>query len=175
MASLASQISKASGYMVKATTSYGAHASTTLEIQPAYHGSTVTLVDGPAASDALAGLGLKPGIVADTTTNKAGVRTLSAGGTPIYGLGLPDSLDLSSAANIKTAKVQLSGAIQAVEQAYQHLANAQTPASVLALRKAQSSGATPKYLANEIANYQNALTRLTAGSSSSSSGLASLL
>jgi hypothetical protein len=174
MASLASEISQVTGFAVNASTSYGANASTTLEIQAAYPGSTVTLVDGPSGSDALAGLGLKPGVVADTT-NKNGVTKVSGSSTPIYGLGLPASLDLDSTADIKTAQVQLAGAISVVESAYQNMANAATPAAVLALKKAQSSGATPKYLSNEIANYQSALTRLTAGTSSSSTtGLASL-
>jgi hypothetical protein len=71
--------------------------------------------------------------------------------------------------------VQLAGAIGVVENAYQNLKNAATPAAVLALQKAQASGTTPKYLANEIANYQSALTRLTAGSSSSATGSGALL
>ena len=175
MTSLATEISQATGFAVNATTSYGANASTTLEIQPAYPGSTVTLIDGPSGSDALSGLGLKPGVVADTSTNKSGVTTLSGSGSPIYGLGLPSTLDLSSTADIKTAQVQLAGAISVFESAYKNLANAATPAAVLALQKAQASGTTPKYLTNEIASYQAALTRLTAGSSSSSTtGLASL-
>ena len=88
---------------------------------------------------------------------------------------MPATLDLSSAADIKTAQVQLAGAVGVVENAYQNLKNAATPANVLALQKAQTSGSTPKYLTNEIANYQSALTRLTAGSSSSTTGLAALL
>ena len=100
---------------------------------------------------------------------------LKGSSTPIYGLGLPASLDFSSAADIHTAQVQLAGAIGVVENAYQNLKNAATPAAVLALQKAQASGATPKYLANEIANYQSALTRLTAGSSSSTTGVGALL
>jgi hypothetical protein len=176
MASLATEISQATGFAVNASTSFGANASTTLELAPAYPGSTVTLVDGPSGSDALAGLGLKPGVVADTHTNKSGVTTLASGTKPIYGLGLPASLDLNSTADIHTAQVQLAGAISVVESAYKNMANAATPAAVLALQKAQASGTTPKYLTNEIASYQAALTRLTAGSSSSSTtGLASLL
>jgi hypothetical protein len=175
MTSLASEISQATGFAVNASTSFGADASTTLELAPAFPGTTISLVDGPSGSDALAGLGLKPGVVADTTTNKSGVTTVSDTTTPIYGLGLPSSLDLDSTADIKTAQVQLAGAISVVESAYQNLANAATPAAVLALQKAQASGSTPKFLTNEIANYQSALTRLTAGTSSSSTtGIASL-
>jgi hypothetical protein len=174
MASLATEISKATGYMINATTSPAAGGGTALEFKAAYPGSTVTLSDGPAGSDALAGLGLKPGVVADTAI-KNGSTVLQGSNKAIFSLGLPASLDLSSAADIKTAQVQMAGAVSIVENAYQYLKNAATPANVLALQKAQTSGTTPKYLSDEIANYQSALTRLTASNSSSSSGLASLL
>lgn len=174
MASLATEISQATGFQVNASTSFGAAGSTTLKIAPAFPGETVTLTAGPTGSDALAGLGLKPGVVADTQS-KNGQTLLQGKRQPIYGLGLPASLDLSSAADIHTAQVQLAGAISVVERAYQDLKTAATPAAVLALQKAQSSGSAPKYLTDEIANYQNALTRLTAGSSSSGTGLAALL
>ncbi|HEY1752448.1 MAG TPA: hypothetical protein VGG29_14405 [Caulobacteraceae bacterium] len=175
MASLATRISKATGFNVNATTSFGAHASTTLELKAAYPGLIVKLSDGPSGGDALAGLGLKPGIVADTAI-KNGSTVLAGSSTPLVGLGLPGNLDLSSAADIHTAQVHLAGAISVIESAYQTLANAATPANVLALRKAQSSGSAPKYLTNEIASYQAALNRLTAGQSSqTTTGLASLL
>lgn len=174
MASLASEIGQATGFQVKATTVLAAGGATTLAIAPAFAGATVTLSDGPSGSDALAGLGLKPGVVAQTAS-KNGATVLKGSNTPIYGLGLPASLDFNSAADIHTAQVQLAGAIGVVENAYQNLKNAATPAAVLALQKAQASGTTPKYLANEIANYQSALTRLTAGSSSSATGSGALL
>ncbi|HEY2709846.1 MAG TPA: hypothetical protein VGI95_17485 [Caulobacteraceae bacterium] len=175
MASLATRIAQASGFRVNASTSPAANSKTALELKPASPTSVVTLIDGPKGTDALAALGLKPGVVADTKT-KNGVTQLQSSGTPLYGLGLPASLDLSSSANIKTAQVQLAGAMSVIENAYSNLKNAATPAAVLALQKAQTSGTTPKYISNEIANYQSALTRLTAGqSNSSSSGLASLL
>ena len=174
MASLATEIAQKTGFLVSASTSVGVGGATTLQIKSAFPGSSVTLSAGPSGSDALAGLGLQPGVVAATTT-KNGATVLQGSGTPIYGLGLPTSLDLSSAADIHTAQVQLAGAIGVVENAYQNLKNAATPPAVLALQKAQSSGSAPKYLTNEIANYQSALARLTAGSSSSTTGLAALL
>jgi len=166
MASLAARISEATGNQVKASTGLGAHGSTTLRIAPASASAQVTLIDGPDGSDALTGLGLKAGLVA-ATTSRGGTTVLKGSGAPIYALGLPASLDLSSAANIHDAQVKLSGAISVIESAYQHLKTAATPAAVLALQKAQASGAAPKYLKTEIANYQSALTRLTAGQQSS--------
>jgi hypothetical protein len=174
MASLAARIAQSTGFQVNASTSFGAHGSTTLKIAPAFPGVNVSLIDGPSGADALAGLGLKAGLVA-TTTVRNGAPTLQ-NGSPVYGLGLPASLDLASAADIHTAQVQLAGAISVVENAYQHLKTAATPAAVLALQKAQASGSAPKYLTDQIANYQSALTRLTAGQSSSTgTGLAALL
>jgi hypothetical protein len=175
MASLAAKINEATGFQVKATATPAAGGTTTLQIAPASQSTKVTLSDGPSSSDALTELGLKAGVVASTAI-KNGATVLKSSGTPIYGLGLPASLDLSSAADIQTARVQLAGAIGVVEDAYQNLKTAATPAAVLALQKAQSSGSTPKYISNEIANYQTALTRLTAGSSSSSTtGVGALL
>ena len=174
MASLATEIAQATGYTVNASTSPAAGGGTAREIKPSYPGSTVKLIDGPAGSDALTALGLKPGVVADTT-EKNNTTLLQGSNQAIFGLGLPATLDLSSSADIKTAQVQLAGAVSVVENAYQYLKNAATPANVLALQKAQTSGTTPTYLSNEIANYQSALTRLTATSSaSSSSSLTSL-
>jgi hypothetical protein len=175
MASLAAKINQATGFQVRATATAGAGGKTTLQIAPASLGAKVTLSDGPSGSDALTGLGLLPGVVTSTAIKK-GVTVQKATGAPIYGLGLPASLDLSSAAGIQAARVKLAGAIGVVENAYQNLKTAATPAAVLALQKAQSSGSAPKYLTNEIANYQSALTRLTAGSSSSTgTGLGTLL
>ena len=173
MASLATEISQKTGFTANASTSFGVGGSTTLEIQPSAPGDTVALIAGPAGKDALSELGLKPGVVA-LTKSKNSITVLQSSQQPIYGLGLPATLDLTSAADIKTAKVQLAGAISVVEQAYQNLKNAATPASVLALQKAQKSGKTPAYLASQIANYQSALTRLTAGQTGTTS-VASLL
>ncbi|HEX3917920.1 MAG TPA: hypothetical protein VHW60_11330 [Caulobacteraceae bacterium] len=173
MASLATEISQKTGFTVNASTSPGVNGSTALEIKPVNPGQTVSLINGPTGTDALSELGLKPGVVADTASQN-GVTVMQGSTTPIYGLGLPASLDLTSAANIKTAQVQLAGAVSVVEQAYQNLANSQTPANVLALQKAQASGKVPAYLSAQIANYQAAITRLTAGQTGTTS-LSSLL
>ena len=162
MASLATEIAQATSYTVNASAVPGPNGSTALEIQAANPSETVRLINGPTGADALSELGLAPGVVADTS-NKKGVTVMQGSSTPIYGLGLPASLSLTSAADIKTAQVQLAGAISVVEQAYQNLQTAATPANVLALQKAQASGKTPAYLSDQIANYQSALTRLTAG------------
>jgi len=169
MASLATEISQATGYTADVSAVPGPNGSTALEISPATVGDTLKLTDGPSGSDALTELGLSPGLVTDTTSKK-GVTTLSSNDTPIYGLGLPASLSLSSAANIKAATVSLAGALAVVQNAYQNLSNAATPAAVLAAQKAGGSGASvPAYLTDQIASYQAALSRLTAGQTNTTS------
>jgi hypothetical protein len=161
--SLATRIAQATGFNVKVTAAPAASGATALEIQPASPATTVKLIDGPKGTDALAELGLTTGVVADTSQKK-GATVLAGAGTPIYGLGLPASLDLSSAADVRTAQVQLAGALSVVERAYQNLKTAATPAAVLALQKAQANGGgVPSYISSQIANYQSALQRLTAG------------
>jgi hypothetical protein len=175
-ASLATEISQKAGFNVKVSTTFaGVNGATALEIQPASPASTVRLLSGPTGKDALSELGLSPGLVVNTSSHN-GVTVVQGSGEPVYGLGIPAALDLSTAADAKKAQVQIAGALQVVETAYQNLKNAATPAPVLALQKAQTSGKTPAYLSSEIANYQAALNRLTAGqSSSSTTGLSSLL
>lgn len=162
-ASLATEIAQATGYTADVSAVPGPNGSTALEIKPETVGDSLKLIDGPSGSDALTELGLAPGVVTDTTSSK-GVTTLSSKGMPIYGLGLPSNLTLSSAADIKNAQVKLAGALSVVETAYQNLANAATPAAVLAEQKAGGGNASvPAYLTNQIAEYQAALARLTAG------------
>ena len=162
-ASLATEIAQATGYTADVSAVPGPNGSTALEIQPATLGDTLKLIDGPSGSDALSELGLAPGLVTDTKS-KRGVTTQSSNGAPVYGLGLPATLSLSSAAKIKAATVSLAGAMAVVQNAYQNLSNAATPAAVLAAQKAGGSGASvPAYLTEQIASYQAALNRLTAG------------
>ena len=168
-ASLATEIAQQTGFAANVITAPGPNNSTALEIQPANLGATIKLINGPAGKDALTELGLAPGLITKTAS-KNGVTETAATDTPIYGLGLPSTLDLGSTADIKNAQIKLAGAISVIEGAYQNMENAATPAPVLALQKAQASGkGVPTYLTNQIANYQAALTRLTAGQSSSSS------
>jgi hypothetical protein len=164
MASLAGKISRATGSGV----SVSAHTTANgvqLQIQPLDSFSTVVLAGGPAGSDALAGLGLKAGILYKTQTTK-GPSVPADGKGPIYGLGLSPTLSLGTAAGISQAKAQLTAAMSVIKNAYQALKTAATPANVLALQKAQVSGQAPAYLTAQIASYQAALARLTAGQTS---------
>jgi hypothetical protein len=172
MDSLATRISQATGFTVNVSASSSA-GPTTLQIQPLTSDSTITLSNGPAGRDALSELGLKPGILAQTTTQNGVTKPLDGKGM-IYGLGLDPTLNLGSSAAITHAMAQITAAMSVLKQAYQNLKTAATPANVLALQKAQASqGKAPAYLTSEISNYQAALNRLTGGQTSSS-GLTSL-
>jgi len=167
MQSLAREISRVTGSQVNVSLKQTATANE-LVIQPLDPNSTVTLSDGPAGADALAGLGLKAGILYDTT--KQGGTAPADGKGPVFGLGLSPNLDLASATDIKHAQSQLAAAMSVIKSAYQALKTAATPANVLALQKLQATqGAAPAYLTAQIASYQSALSRLTAGQTSTTS------
>ena len=103
------------------------------------------LTSGETGRDALAGLGLSTGFIgmASPTDDKA-VRT--------FGLDLPNSLNLSDAASIKTASERIQASLKSIRDAYRSLA----PKAA----GSESSGPAPAYLTAQIANYQAALDRL---------------
>jgi len=165
MATLARKISQATVSTVSVSTQSRA-GSTVLVIKPLDPFATVTLLDGPAGKDALPGLGLKAGILYQTV-NKAHTSVPADGKGQVYGLGLSPTLGLGSTSAINDAKSQLIAAISVIKGAYQALQTAATPANVLALQRAKTvGGAVPAYLSSQIANYQAALSRLTAGQTS---------
>ncbi len=167
MATLSEKIRKATGSQVNvsvATTATGSN----LVIKPLDAFFSVQLYDGPSGSDALTGLGLKSGMIYQTTKSN-GTSVPADGKSQIYGLGLSSTLNLNSTAAISQAKSQITAAMSVIKSAYQTLKTASTPANVLALQKQQSTqGTAPAYLTAQIASYQTALARLTAGQSSSS-------
>lgn len=101
------------------------------------------LTAGETGRDALAGLGLSPGYIGQTSGDDV-IRT--------FGLGLPASLNLGSPDSVKAAGEALQAAMKAVRDAYRALAPA-------AARPA-ARGPAPAYLTAQLANYQAALARL---------------
>ncbi|MBV9995139.1 MAG: hypothetical protein JO127_07990 [Caulobacteraceae bacterium] len=166
VASLAQKIAWATGAGVNVSAHQNGQG-VSLQIKPLDAFSTVVLANGPAGSDALSELGLKPGILFQTKPGKGGVVVPADGKGAIYGLGLSANLNLGSASDISRAKAQLTAAMSVVKSAYQALKTAATPANVLALQQATANGKTPAYLTAQIANYKAALSRLTAGQTSS--------
>jgi hypothetical protein len=165
---LAEKIQAASNFQAtaKVVTSGGVQQ---LQIAPVNQTATVTLGSGPNGEDALPALGLTPGILTTATTSTSKTNTLLAS----YGLNLPGNLNLSSTANIAAAQAALSSATGTVARIY---TNMTTPpaAKKTGATNTSANGAVPAYLTAEIASYQSALARLTAGSGTTATSIASL-
>jgi hypothetical protein len=117
--------------------------------------------------NALPALGLTSGAITDATTIKSKTSTLETN----YGLNLPTTLNLNSAANIATAKAALSSATGTVARIYLNMTT--PPAPPAGSPNTSANGPVPAYLTAEIASYQSALERLT-GSTSSTYSIVSL-
>jgi hypothetical protein len=166
---LKDKIQRAGLYQINVTTQFNG-TGTALSLKPASDYNTFQLISGPAGQDALEALGLKPGLIRNTTVDKTKGVVPADKGTQTYGLRFTSALDLNSKADIKTALDGIGNAITTVRAIYADLKQAATPKSQT---HAATSGTVPAYLQNQIADYQAALDRLTGGSDSGSS-LASL-
>ena len=123
-----------------------------LKITPISDRAEVQLRAGETNRDALAALGLNEGLLSvSAAAGKSEKKT--------YGLKLDSSLNLSDATQIGHAKAAIANAVTIVRQAYRDMA---TPASATAAAKA-ASGPVPAYITAQIANYSQALARLTGG------------
>ncbi|HRP09596.1 MAG TPA: hypothetical protein PLK37_01020 [Terricaulis sp.] len=126
----------------------------------AFSGKAVRLEAGRAGRDALAGLGLGPGVIAENISGRNSVRN--------FGLGLiAADLKLDTPEAIKATKAELSAAISIVRQAYEHLLNPnakpKTAEEEALEQRRLAGGAVPEYYSKQLANYQAALARLTGG------------
>lgn len=165
--SLAEKITTASSFQAtaKVVTTDGVQE---LEITPNYAGTTVTLGAGPAGLNALPALGLTSGIITSaTTTTKSTTNSLQSS----YGLNLPTTLNLNSAANISAAQAALTSATGTVARIYLNMTT--PPPAKAGSTNNSANGPVPAYLTAEIASYQSALERLT-GSTQSSYSIVSL-
>ena len=166
-ATLAQKIETASGYNATVTT-LTLDNSQQLEIKPANASASVRIEAGPAGQDALGSLGLSEGLVSSSASASApttlnGVKVTSEVKSH-YSITVPDSLSLSNATNVATTQKALSIAIADVQSIYSDLTTAKTTST------GSTGGTVPAYLTAQIANYQQALARLSGSSSSSSSG-----
>jgi hypothetical protein len=131
-----------------------------LQVRPLTARNVVELVAGPEGRDALRGLGLPEGVLRNTTIARGGKLAPADGGYPIYGLKLNGKINLDDTREINHAAAELAAAITVVRTAYRELKDAATPASVKAAQAAPA-GAVPAYMQRQIANYQDALAKLT--------------
>jgi len=148
--SLARKIERASNRQLKVTlkteqakTSDGTGVHLDLQrlvIEPREGRAGAVLMSGEPGRDALAGLGLAPGLIGPNVAEDD---------SRAYGLNLPLSLSLKDP---KAAQAKLDLALTALRSAYRSLAPS-TPGST-------AHGPAPAYLTAQIANYQAALARL---------------
>ena len=130
-----------------------------LKITPITSNVQVTLGPGPTGLNALPALGLSQGLIVTNATAKAksAIATPSQAATTTlkanYGLGVNANINLSTPTGVKNALAQLGGAITAVKQIYSDMTTAPS--------RPGANGPVPAYLTAEIANYQQALIRLT--------------
>ena len=130
-----------------------------LKITPATSPSTVEVLPGKGGVDALGALGLTPGVIRNTLVDKNGKSASVDGGGPVFGLGLPAELDVSSEAAVKASLAVLSKSLSKIRDAYRQLETAARPQAA----GSKITGSAPAYLTSQIANYQAALDRLTGG------------
>ena len=163
-ATLGQKITKASNYTVKAVVLPGS-AGNTLKLTPAYGTTEVSLLPGSAGRDALGALGLHQGVLSQAASKESSAAPSSTSGPATdrnslkngYSLNLSSSLNLASPARATAASAAISGAIAQLKTIYKDMTTAPSPSN------ASSSGTAPKYLTDQIANYQAALSRLSGG------------
>ncbi len=161
---LATKITRASGFEATVTVVSNLTGQRQLSIAPVNPRATVTLGVGPGDKNALPILGIPEGVLRATTVVN-GVTLPGDGGNPIYGLGLSSTLTLSGSAQISHALAQVTTALGVIRTAYKAIVDAQTPQSVKDAQAlaARAQGQVPQYLTDQLANYQAALSRLTGG------------
>ncbi|PZQ55991.1 MAG: transcriptional regulator, partial [Phenylobacterium zucineum] len=156
--SLADKIKRASGREVDVEVKkISGKPQDQLVITPAHGGSALEFLSGPAGKDALAGMGLSPGLVIETDDEARAAQDAKP-----MGLEVDATLTLSSASAIAEAVSSLQSAMSNVRAVYFYLkygdsSDEETKSS------GKTGGTVPAYLTNQIANYQAALDRLTGG------------
>jgi hypothetical protein len=146
----------------KASVAYGSGKETLkLTINP---GVTATLIAGPEMTDALSRLGLSEQMLTDSSapakTSADGTASLKA-----YGLGLPQSVDISTSSGGGAARAQLLSVLTAIQKIYQ---SENKPASAAGPVGSAPSPASSQ-LTSRLSNYTLALNMLSGTAPSMSS------
>lgn len=159
---LADKIKRASGFRAKVETVTNGD-DRVLKISPATSTANLEIVAGKGGTDVLTALGLAGGVVRATKTDNG--KTVPAdGGGQSYGLQLPPELDLTTEAGRKNANIVITRAISQIRTAYRETADAARGiTSDDSETSGKAGGPVPKYLTDQLANYQAALNRLTGG------------
>jgi hypothetical protein len=144
----------------KATANYtGGAEGIKLTVNP---GNTIELIAGPKDSDALARLGISPGVLtAPATPGKTGATPTSSTdkkSEPTYGLGFSGTLDISTRTGANLARSQLLSVLSNLQSTYQK-SNAPPPADA---RPGNTTGAASSATTAQLANYNLALSLMGA-------------
>lgn len=147
--SVAAKINRAAGFNVKAEV-VSANGYDTIKITPVSPRTTVEIESGPDGRNALKALGLEEGIVTTAADKNTKDRVKAS-----YALQLPSTLNLDTEGYVKQAQAVLLTAMSTIKSIYKDMTY--DPATE------KKTGTVPAYLQNQIANYQQALNRLTGG------------
>jgi hypothetical protein len=158
MSSLATKINTALMFDGTSKVTYTAKGSA-LQIS-ANAGVQIQLESGPDGSDALAGLGIEPTVLAKDAASSTKTTSSSSAQKLVAGLGLTSTMDLSTAAGAKAARGAMVAVLSSLRGAYRSL---NTPATTAAVTGTNSGGPASAYQMNQIANYQLALNMLGGG------------
>jgi hypothetical protein len=154
---LATKVSRASGYNATVTLVTVAGVQQ-LKVAPANQRTTIELDAGKTGRDALASLGLKEGLITSAPDPTPKDNVMST-----YGLSLPTTLSITDTTSAKNAQSVLQSALSTVRAIYANMTSPpDTPSTA-------SSGPVPAYLTAQIADYQQALARLTGGATDTTS------
>jgi hypothetical protein len=160
---LATKIKRASFLYVDAYSNLSTTSGANLTIK-ALHGGSIDIIPGDAGHDALKGLGLDATQIQseDTLVSNSSSSSSSSSDNPsdyVFGLGFTSQISLLSKDSAKAALKSIDAAIGVIQSAYRKL----NPDPALdALKKKGTSGTVPAEVQKQLANYQAALTRLTA-------------
>ena len=161
LASLSQKVSRITGAKATVTTPSGDDGRT-LRIG-AKPGQAIELIAGGEGRDALAKLGLSEEKLVAPPPYDEDAPKVAPGGN--YGLGLTHALDISTREGAALALGRIKSAISMTQTAYRSLYWDAGKAAIVNGGAASTGGASPRQLA-QIANYQDALARisnLTAG------------
>ena len=131
----------------------------------------IEILSGDGDQDALAGLGLSPGVVVNTGSlldepdEDAETEEIET-----YALGIPFDIDLSTRESAEAAIKTLSDAMLEITKAHREI-NTDPALKALLREQSRTAGPTPDFLNAQLANYQAGLARLNGGGGGATLGL----
>lgn len=161
MSSLATKINTALMFDGTSKVTYSTKGSA-LQIS-ANVGVQIQLESGPKGSDALAGLGIEPTVLAKDATGAKRPPVSTSSQKLVAGLGLVAGMKLSTTEDAKSARGTMVAVLSALRTAYRNL-NSPTGTSSSASDANKGTPVSP-YQKNQLANYQLALNMLSGGMS----------